>query len=59
MIQQQPAAKSYNLFAISWTHYVELISMKDPDERSFYEIEATNEGWSVPELRRQKASCLY
>ena len=32
---------------------------QDPGERGFYEIEATNEGWSVPELRRHKASCLY
>ena len=66
-IQQQPAAEltipappTRKLpFTLSWTHYVELLSVKDPDERSFYEIEATNEGWSVPELRRQKASCLY
>ncbi len=46
-------------FTISWTHYVLLLTIKDPDERSFYEIEATNAGWSVPELKRQKASCLY
>jgi predicted nuclease of restriction endonuclease-like (RecB) superfamily len=58
-IQQQPAAISGNPFNVSWTHYVELLSIKDPNERSFYEIEATKSGWSVPELRRQKASCLY
>ncbi len=58
-IQQQPAAKSSSPFALSWTHYVELLPVKDPAERSFYEIEATNEGWSVPELKRQKASALY
>ncbi len=46
-------------FTISWTHYLVLLTIKDPDERSFYEIEATNAGWSVPELKRQKASCLY
>jgi predicted nuclease of restriction endonuclease-like (RecB) superfamily len=46
-------------FPLSWTHYVVLLSVKDPGERSFYEIEAANEGWSVPELKRQKASCLY
>ena len=40
------------------THIL-LLTIKDPDERSFYEIEATNEGWSVPELKRQKASALY
>lgn len=58
-IQQPPAAKFHNPFTLSWTHYVELLPIKDPHERSFYEIEATNSGWSVPELRRQKASCLY
>ena len=56
---RQPAAKSRNPFTLSWTHYVELLPIKDPGERRFYEVEATNEGWSVPELRRQKASCLY
>ena len=46
-------------FALSWSHYVLLLTIKDPDERSFYEIEATNEGWSLSELKRQKASALY
>ena len=36
-----------------------LLTIKDPDERDFYEIEAASEGWSLPELKRQKASCLY
>lgn len=46
-------------FTLSWSHYVLLLTIKNPDERSFYEIEATNEGWSLPELKRQVASCLY
>ena len=54
---EQPVRKPP--FTISWTHYLVLLTIKDPDERSFYEIEATNAGWSVPELKRQKASCLY
>ena len=56
-IRQQAIGKSP--FTLSWTHYVLLLTIRDPDERSFYEIEATNAGWSVPELKRQKASCLY
>jgi predicted nuclease of restriction endonuclease-like (RecB) superfamily len=56
-ISAKPSRKSP--FTLSWSHYVLLLTIKDPDERSFYEIEATNEGWSVPELRRQKASSLY
>ena len=58
-ISQQPAGKFSRPFTLSWTHYVVLLTVKDPDERSFYEIEATNEDWSVPELKRQKASALY
>jgi predicted nuclease of restriction endonuclease-like (RecB) superfamily len=58
-IFQLPSGKSRGPFTLSWTHYVVLLTIKDPDERSFYEIEATNAGWSVPELKRQKASCLY
>jgi hypothetical protein len=56
-ISAKPSRKSP--FTLSWSHYVELLSIKDPDERSFYEIEASNSGWSLPELRRQKASALY
>lgn len=46
-------------FTLSWTHYVLLLTVKDPSERSFYEIEAASEGWSIPELKRQVAACLY
>jgi len=35
------------------------MTIKDPDERSFYEIEAARENWSLSELKRQKASALY
>jgi predicted nuclease of restriction endonuclease-like (RecB) superfamily len=58
-ISEKASRKLGNPFTISWSHYVLLLTIKDPDERSFYEIEATNAGWSVPELKRQKASCLY
>ncbi|MDR2155494.1 MAG: PDDEXK nuclease domain-containing protein [Burkholderiaceae bacterium] len=44
---------------LSWSHYVELIRMDDPLERSFYEQEAIAERWSVPELKRQYASSLF
>ncbi len=56
---QQPTAKFEHPFTLSWSHYVLLLSIKNPDERSFYEIEVANAGWSVPELKRQKASCLF
>ncbi len=46
-------------FSLSWTHYVFLLGIKDADERSFYEIEAANQNWSVRELKRQFNSGLY
>ena len=46
-------------FTLSWSHYVLLLTVKNSEERSFYETEATNKGWSVPELKRQVDSCLY
>ncbi len=46
-------------FTLSWSHYVVLMTIKDPDERSFYEIESRQADWDVRELKRQKASCLY
>ena len=46
-------------FSLGWSHYVFLLTVKDPDERSFYEIEATSQNWSVRELKRQFDSGLY
>ncbi len=42
-----------------WSHYVELLTLDDPAERRFYEIEAAANQWSVRELQRQIASSLY
>lgn len=44
---------------LSWSHYCELLSISDPDKRSFYEKETVNSGWSVRELKRQIASSLF
>ncbi len=46
-------------FALSWSHYVTLLTIDQPDERRFYEIEAAANHWSVRELERQIASSLY
>ena len=46
-------------FNLSWTHYVLLLTIENPDERSFYEIEAGAQDWTVRELRRQFDSSLY
>jgi predicted nuclease of restriction endonuclease-like (RecB) superfamily len=46
-------------FALSWTHYLFLLGVKNPDERSFYEIESAEQDWTVRELKRQFDSSLY
>ena len=52
-IQQTASVK------LSWSHYCELLSISDPDKRSFYEMEAVNSNWSVRELKRQIDSSLF
>ena len=44
---------------MGWSHYVELLKIDDPLERSFYEKEAINEHWGVRELKRQMKSMLF
>lgn len=44
---------------LSWSHYVELLKIDDPLERSFYEREAESEHWGVRELKRQMDSMLF
>jgi predicted nuclease of restriction endonuclease-like (RecB) superfamily len=46
-------------FRLSWTHYIFLMGIKNPEERSFYEIESADQDWTLPELRRQFDSGLY
>jgi predicted nuclease of restriction endonuclease-like (RecB) superfamily len=72
-ISQMPSGKSISLiksqtisgisikspFSLSWSQYVFLVGIKDDDARSFYEIEAANNNWTLPELTRQFNSGLY
>ncbi|MFP5231795.1 MAG: YhcG family protein [Acidobacteriota bacterium] len=46
-------------FALPWSAHVRLLSVKNPDTRSFYESEALRSGWSVRQLDRQIGSQLY
>ena len=46
-------------FTLSWSHYLKLMRISNPEERRFYEIEATNNNWSLRELERQFNSSLY
>ena len=46
-------------FALSWSHYVFLLGIKNTEERSFYEIEAADQGWNLREVKRQFDTGLY
>lgn len=46
-------------FNLSWSHYLKLMRIKDPNERKFYEIESYKNNWSLRELQRQYDSALY
>ena len=45
--------------SLSWSHYVELITIKDDAKRNLYEKECINSNWSVRELQRQLDTSLF
>jgi predicted nuclease of restriction endonuclease-like (RecB) superfamily len=46
-------------FKLSWSHYISLMKIKNEEERSFYEIEAWHNSWSLKEMERQVNSALF
>jgi predicted nuclease of restriction endonuclease-like (RecB) superfamily len=46
-------------FALPWSAYVRLFSVKNQEARNFYETEALRSGWSIRELDRQIGSQFY
>lgn len=44
---------------LTWSHYVELLSVSDDMARSFYEQQCIRDKWSVRELDRQIDSMLF
>ncbi|MBE2295762.1 MAG: DUF1016 domain-containing protein [Phycisphaerales bacterium] len=46
-------------FPLPWSAYVRLLSIKNPQARTFYETEALRCGWSVRQLDRQINSQFY
>jgi predicted nuclease of restriction endonuclease-like (RecB) superfamily len=46
-------------FPLSWSHYVRLLSVEQPEARKFYEIESLRGGWSVRQLDRQVSTLFY
>lgn len=43
---------------LSWSHYCQLLSIENDDERNFYEKECVNSNWSFRELKRQLETSL-
>jgi len=46
-------------FILPWTHYQIIMREKNPQARSFYEIESYNQQWSKRQLQKQVGSSLY
>ena len=46
-------------FPLSWSHYVRLLSVEQPEARAFYETESLRGGWSVRQLDRQVSTLFY
>lgn len=46
-------------FTLSWSHYLILMRIENPDARRFYEIECAQQQWSKRHLSRQVGSSLY
>ena len=58
-ITQTASAQLVTAFPLSWSQYVFLLGIRDNAERQFYEIEAAQNSWTLPELKRQFDASLY
>ena len=46
-------------FPLPWSHYVLLMTVSNPEARTFFEIEAIGGGWTVRQLDRQLNTMFY
>lgn len=58
-IQTEKGKQCLPNFMLPWSHYLVLMRVDNPEARSFYEIEAQKQQWSVRQLQRQIGSSLY
>lgn len=56
LIDQSDISK---VFPLSWTHYVRILRIQNPNAREFYETEALRGGWAIRQLDRQINSQFY
>jgi predicted nuclease of restriction endonuclease-like (RecB) superfamily len=54
-----PISNELLLSRLSYSHFVELLGVKEPLERLFYEVETIKNNWSVKELERAFNTALY
>ena len=47
------------ILELSWSHWSEIVRIRDPWSRAFYENECLKSSWSVRQLQRQISSLLY
>lgn len=57
--QTDKQQNNLSVFQLSWSHYLILMRIENSEERSFYEIEAKEQNWSISQLKRQYHSSLY
>lgn len=58
-VSEAPLAPKCQSRELSWTHFVELLKIDNPLERSFYTLQTVIEKWSTTQLIRQKKSSLF
>lgn len=56
-IPRTPPEKLFN--RLSFSHFIELMTLSDPLKRTFYELECIKGNWSVRELKRQINSLYF
>jgi predicted nuclease of restriction endonuclease-like (RecB) superfamily len=56
---ESPAPVVIAAFPLSWSQYVQLLSVDKPHARAFYETEAIRGGWSVRQLQRQISTQFF
>jgi hypothetical protein len=44
---------------LTWTHYTLLITLENPEQRRFYEVQTVRNAWSVRPLRQEITGQLY
>ncbi|MGV3538627.1 MAG: PDDEXK nuclease domain-containing protein [Rufibacter sp.] len=58
-VDKQLVSGKAHTFTLSWSHYIKLMRIENPEERRFYELECAQNNWSLKELQRQFDSALY